>query len=97
MENNSIYIVHLADYDRDDIFGYFISYEEAEKCRKYFEETSDYRFVSIEELGRDTTDYASKLTAIEEDKLKQAKELEEATRQSELELLAELKAKYEGV
>lgn len=99
-DNDSIYIVTLNDYDRDEIVGYFTSYEEAENCRQYLDMTEPSEYDAgwcIEEFGHDTTDYASKLTLAKEAKLEMDKELEEVTRQYELAELARLKAKYEGV
>ena len=100
---NKIYMVELHDYDRNDSYGYFDSYNKAKECCDYLNKVrpSDYEDCDcrweIETYVLDIIDYVALGEAYDKDMKHRIAEQEEAIRQTELAELARLKAKYEGV
>lgn len=68
---DTIYMVELHDYDRDESWGYFTDRDKANTCCEYFNRKypSDYigdddedKFMwKVVEYGLDTTDYETKM------------------------------------
>ena len=95
-------MVELHDYDRNDSYGYFDTYNKAKECCDYLNKArpSEYEDCdcqwTIETYSLDILDYVALGKAYDKEMQSRITAQKEAIKQHELAELARLKAKYES-